>query len=87
MTMWKFQFDIADEVVLYMPQGAEVKHVATPPEGRSIFLWALVDPEAAKDEARKFYIRGTGHPVPDGLKHVGTAVAAGTGLVWHMFEP
>ena len=34
----------------------------------------------------RFLVVGTGHPLPPGAKYVGTAVAPGGGLVWHLME-
>jgi len=35
---------------------------------------------------RAFTVVGTGHEMPPGTKHVGTAVAPGGVLVWHLVE-
>lgn len=35
---------------------------------------------------REFVVVGTGHPHPPHWQHVGTALAAGGALVWHLME-
>ncbi|MWA08754.1 DUF7352 domain-containing protein [Streptomyces sp. BA2] len=35
---------------------------------------------------RGFRAYGTGHPTPDDVEHVGTAIAPGGHLVWHLME-
>jgi len=35
---------------------------------------------------RSFRVYGTGQPLPDNLEHVGTALAPGGQLVWHLME-
>ncbi|MFF2864550.1 hypothetical protein ACFVSX_32300 [Streptomyces rubiginosohelvolus] len=35
---------------------------------------------------REFTVVGTGHPMPVGTWHVGTAIAPGGHLVWHILE-
>jgi hypothetical protein len=47
-------------------------------------LWALHS--GGPTLRRRFRVFGTGHPLPDGVCHVGTALAAGGELVWHVFE-
>jgi hypothetical protein len=81
-TIWKFPFDVADEITIEMPKGAKVVHVG--PIWPMHNLWAIVDTEAPLEE-RKFSIRGTGHPLPPrSAKYVGTWWA--DPFVWHLFE-
>jgi len=37
-------------------------------------------------ETRHFRVFGTGHPMPDELTYVGSAMAAGGALVWHLMS-
>lgn len=37
-------------------------------------------------EIRSFRVYGTGQSMPDNLAHVGTALAPGGQLVWHLME-
>ncbi|MGW4028215.1 DUF7352 domain-containing protein [Streptomyces sp. NPDC004838] len=35
---------------------------------------------------RRLRVFGTGDPIPDGSRHIGTAIAPGGQLVWHLLE-
>lgn len=60
-----------------------IVHVATRyPE--VVEVWFLNDP-GAEPRIRELTVVGTGHPIPDG-RHVGTAIAPGGRLVWHLVE-
>ena len=41
--------------------------------------------EGAPEVKRTFQVFGTGHPIPDGAKWVGTCPRTG-GFVWHLYE-
>lgn len=45
-------------------------------------LWAMNTP----GPTRSFRVYGTGHSLPPDLEYVGTALAPGGQLVWHLFE-
>lgn len=78
----KYPFTLDDEVSVEMPVGARVIRVDR--QNHTNCLWAVVDP-GARREARRFYVRGTGHPLPEGsLEHVATWFDGP--FVWHMFE-
>jgi hypothetical protein len=47
-------------------------------------VWAL--DTGGPTVRREFTVVGTGHPFPDDWQHVGTALAAGGALVWHVME-
>ena len=47
-------------------------------------LWALHTDVPAP--IRSFRVYGTGHSLPPDLEYVGTALAPGGQLVWHLFE-
>lgn len=48
-------------------------------------FWTVYDPDTAGN-ARRFLVVGTGHPLPRRWTYVGTAVAPGGALVWHLIE-
>ena len=50
-----------------------------------VHVWTLSS-ESVTDETRKLQIFATGQPVPDDAVYVGTALAAGGALVWHVFD-
>jgi len=47
-------------------------------------FWALS--QAGPATGRHFRVYGTGHPLPDRFDYLGTAVAPGGALVWHLVE-
>ena len=82
-TVWKFPFDIHDELTIYMPKGAEIIHVDVQREIPCI--WAIVDPEA-EQIPMKFCLRGTGQPFTgDEGEHIGSFQMSGGALVFHLF--
>jgi hypothetical protein len=84
-TIWKYALPVTDVVDLSMPAGAHPLKVSA--EIGLPCLWAVVDPSAMQ-EKRRFYIVGTGHPMPGGtLSYVGTFfVDFGNVLVFHVFD-
>jgi len=60
-----------------------IAHVAAR-SADAVEVWAVHDPRLVKVR-RRFTVVGTGHPVPDLTRHVGTALAP-HGLVWHLLE-
>lgn len=92
-TVWKYLFPVNDEPVeVSVPDGARFVHVGpavadyvlNPGWEEVVLGWAVVDLDAPR-ELRHFQVFGTGHHVPDGAAHVGTAQVP-HGLVWHLFE-
>lgn len=84
MVVHKFQLKLTDEPqVFQMPVGAQV--LTTQTQWDVICIWALVDPQAKLDP-RTFIIRGTGHPVQDNVKYIGTVQQMDGRFVWHIFE-
>jgi hypothetical protein len=83
--VWKFPFELKDDVEIQMPTGARVVHVGS--QHNIPMLWALCDAEA-EVEARCFRVAGTGHPIPESVvdNYVGTFMMMGGHLVWHVFE-
>lgn len=81
LTVWKFPLT-APNVVLEMPKGAEILHIAD--QRGTPHMWARCDPEAPI-ELRRFIVTGTGQPCPSS-KHIGTFLLDGGDLVFHVFE-
>ncbi|HET9144116.1 DUF7352 domain-containing protein [Actinophytocola sp.] len=87
-TMLKLTLDLTDEQVKQLPAGAVVRHVGE--QRGNITLWFesdfdLMDRKDSEGlESRRFLIRGTGHPIPDGVAYLGTVPMAS--FVWHVFE-
>jgi hypothetical protein len=88
-TMLKVTFeDLADEHVKPMPVGSVIRHVGV--QNGRITLWFetnlnLMDRKDDEGlESRRFAVRGTGHPIPEGATYLGTVQM--TPFVWHVFE-
>ncbi len=81
-TIFKYFLSISDQVLLYLPEGAEMLSVQG--QGDQLVLWAIVDP-ALSVEPRMFSIYGTGRPFQsDNARYIGTAQV--NEFVWHVFE-
>ena len=91
-TVYKWPIsDVRDEIVLDMPEGAEVLTFRMQYDVPT--LWALVDPEA-EIVPRHFRLAGTGHPIDeDELGYIGSVQLMDMEfhgerqqLVFHLFE-
>lgn len=51
----------------------------------SVEFWAEHDDQGGYSD-RAFQVFGTGHPLPDGARWIGTCPRTETGLVWHLME-
>lgn len=80
--IWKFPFVVDSVVRIEMPLDAKVLHVAM--QGGTPCIWAAVFP-AFNKVTRKFFIVGTGHPIPVHCQPVGTFQQEQ--FVWHLMEP
>jgi len=81
-TIWKFE--VRPKTMTQLPEGAEILSAAS--QGDSIFIWAVVDPEAPKS-GRLVNVYGTGHDIPDYPgKFIGTVMLYGGSLVFHIFD-
>ena len=84
LTIWKFEFEVADEATVEMPVGAEILSVGMQVQ-HTICIWAKVD-DKEKSQKRVFYARGTGHSIgwmPVGAEFIGTVIDGE--FVWHIF--
>ena len=82
--IWKFSLVIADNQNVAMPDGARI--LCAQMQGEALCIWAVVDPKA-DFTARRFAIRGTGHPLyGDEGTYIGTAQQLGGALIWHVFD-
>lgn len=79
--IYKYTFDIDDEINLSMPADAKILHVDV--QHGSPTIWALVNPDYLNIN-RKFYIRGTGHDVSPLLSYIKTFYMGS--FVWHLFQ-
>ena len=85
MKVLKYQLKLTDEPqVFHIPVGGKV--LTTQVQYDVICIWVLCDDTDKLDE-RSFYVRGTGHHVPNqGLRYVGTVQQMDGRFVWHIFE-
>ncbi len=83
-TIWKFGLNRGDAVRIQMPQNARV--LAAGVQGNDFVVWAVVDP-SAPTVARRFAIRGTGHPVEPRTAEAAFINTVFMGpLVFHIFD-
>jgi len=85
LTIWKFSFDVSNEVNIEMPKGARIICVAD--QNTVPCIWAIVNPDNPM-ELRNFFIRGTGSLLgeADPSGYIGTFQQLNAALVWHLFE-
>lgn len=69
--VWKFPLLLMDgeQLVRTMPHGATPIRFTM--QGVVPMLWCLVDEKKARED-RRFVIVGTGHPIPDSYKYIGS---------------
>lgn len=89
-TIHKYDLEAKDRQVILMPKGAVIIGVdGQDTTGRTVQVWAIVDPNEPHEVEREFVIVGTGHSLPTDVTvttHLATVVTAGGALVWHVFE-
>lgn len=84
VTIYKYQFDIADSVKIKMPLNAEILSVQV--QNGIPTLWARVDTDNSI-AIHTLLIFGTGHEIPIPFTeaiHIGTIQL--NGFVWHIFK-
>ncbi len=82
--MFRFTIPVDDELHVVSCTGDPVAVAATDPTGYEVEFWAEHDDEALA--SRAFRVFGTGHPLPEGARWVGTCPRTRAGLVWHLYE-
>lgn len=85
-TIWKFPFEIKDDIEIEMPSGSEILTVQM--QGRMACIWAKVSDDSPKIK-RHFQVFGTGIPIPKIHKlrsYIGTFQLLQGQLVFHLFE-
>jgi hypothetical protein len=84
-TIWKYKFNISDNILIEMPKGAEILTVQT--QDGEPCIWALVDTEQKTIVDRHFELYGTGHPFTETeKKYIGSFQLLEGQLVFHLFE-
>lgn len=85
-TVYKYPFDVDDEIVIRLPIGAEILKLDV--QRGQPCLWALVAP-TAETEQRNFRLAGTGHPLPDWnrtWRFIDSFQMLDGDLVYHLWE-
>ena len=67
-----------------LPVGAQVLTVQN--QGANTCMWVLQDLKGNQFQERRFVIVGTGQPVAENYKYIGTIQEMGGALIWHYFE-
>ena len=82
-TIWKFEIELRDDVVVAVPRGAEILSVQS--QGGVVRAWYLVDPAQPK-VVHHLKIKGAGQDCDDldGYSHLDT-VQQGA-YAWHVFK-
>lgn len=86
-TIWKFPipYELTTHAEFPLERSDPIVHVALDPQAHgTLALWIEVDPTSELRILRRFKVIGTGHPIPDGGKFVGTVIDGQ--LVLHVFE-
>lgn len=81
--IYRYVVDVDDQWHAHDLTGPVV-HVATR-HPDVVEFWA-VHTEGAAVVERRFRVYGTGQPITEPSRHVGTVLAAGGALVWHLME-
>jgi hypothetical protein len=64
-----------------------IAHVGCQQGPETVQVWTeQSDDHPTRWPARTVRVFGTGQPLPDGARHLGSVVSAGGALVWHVYE-
>ena len=80
-TIYKYPIEITNKQIIEMPCNYKLLHVGLDPEGNPV-LWAEVY-TSSPTALVPIYVIGTGHPVPEETKHIGSFVQIP--FVWHVY--
>ncbi len=82
--IYKYEFKVNDEVIVEMPYNAKVLSCGTQ-KPNHITIWAAVDPNYSPQQ-RKFFVRGTGHPLGEAQNGDFIGTVFDGAFVWHVFD-
>jgi hypothetical protein len=86
--IYKYELSPNSPQMIELPEGAQIL-TAQGQHGRSVCLWALVDPERPKEQ-RYFEVFATGEAIHTDMgldrNYIGTAQLEGGQLIFHVFE-
>lgn len=81
--IWKFPINTTDIQSVNMPTGSQILCVQL--QNGTPCLWAMVSPHMEPSE-RIIRVYGTGHPINENVKYIGSYQMNGGMLVFHVFE-
>ena len=84
-TVYKYAIERIEskgELTLMLPSDAVIVHVGIDPNGK-VCIWCELDPERPQ-VPRQLYVKATGDPIEDGLRHIGSFV--NPPFVWHVYQ-
>lgn len=87
LKVFKYNLPLDDYFKVDLPKGAKILCIDT--QFTVPQMWALVDPDEAETEARRFRFAGTGHDItetPEQLEFVDTFQMRDGNLIFHVFE-
>lgn len=82
--MYRYVVPVDDRPHLVLLTSSPV-HVANGRTLKEVEFWAE-HVSGAPEVARAFQVFGTGHPLPDNARYVGTCPRTREGIVWHLYE-
>lgn len=77
------KYDVPVDDLWHSVGGGPVIHVACQRDSGVVQVWTREWGSAYR--ARAVRVFATGQPLPEGMDHLGSALAADGGLVWHVF--
>jgi hypothetical protein len=83
--MFRYVVPVDDQPHVVPLSHGPVAVAAIGPHLASVEFWAE-HTEGAPQARRAFRVFGTGHPLPEGAKWVGTCPRLPSGIVWHLYE-
>ncbi len=84
MKIYKYEIKLDDDQTISLPTGAKILTVQI--QGRIPYIWAMFDENLGGLEPRKISVIGTGNPMPEVGRYIGTFQMLEGMLVWHVFE-
>lgn len=84
-TIWKHDLYVGVTLEQIWAPGTKIVHVApVPGDNERVQFWVEHKPKMSGTGRRvKLRVFGTGHEIPDGWTHIGTAICGP--FVWHLF--
>lgn len=82
--IWKHHVDVTDTVMITVPGGSRVRHVAADGPTR-LWVWTEGHPSARTEDDLTLHVVGTGNPVPAEARGFIITVMAHP-FVWHVYE-